>query len=157
MGERMRELRRALKLNQTEFGRRIGLTTGWVSRVETSERNLTEQMMVTICNVYNVRDEWLRTGEGEMFLQEPSKALAALATTYRLNEPDRDLVAAFVEMTPKDRSDCLYYVLRHACESAARGNGVPLTAADQAAALDREEAAEHDRVRAEFARRRASL
>ena len=69
MYNRITELRDALKLTQKAFGARLGVTDAEISSIESGRRNLTEQMEISICREFNVNKEWLRTGEGEMFLQ----------------------------------------------------------------------------------------
>ena len=48
----------------------MGITTTAVSKIEKKTNNLTEQNIKAICREFNVNEEWLRTGNGEMFKQE---------------------------------------------------------------------------------------
>lgn len=71
MKNRLKELRKKhLRLTQSEFGKKIGLTDVAISRYEKGERNITQQVFISICREFNVNEEWLRTGNGEMFKQE---------------------------------------------------------------------------------------
>lgn len=70
MNERIKEIRKALKLNQTEFGARLGIKQTTVAGYETGAKNPMDSVIVSICREYNVNEAWLRTGEGEMFLQK---------------------------------------------------------------------------------------
>jgi transcriptional regulator with XRE-family HTH domain len=65
--ERLKEMRKALKLTQAEFARRIGLTQTALSMVEVGKTPLTEKNLHLICSTFNVGEKWLRDGEGEMF------------------------------------------------------------------------------------------
>lgn len=67
MNERLNELRKSLKLTLKEFGKRLGVTDAAISRLEKGERKLTEQMVKSICREFNVNEQWLRYGTGEMF------------------------------------------------------------------------------------------
>ena len=69
MNERIRQLRKSLGLTLEEFGAKVGVTKTAVSRLENGERNLTDQMFLSICREWNVNEEWLRTGEGDMFVE----------------------------------------------------------------------------------------
>lgn len=60
-------LRKKLKLSQEEFGGRLGVGKSAISYLESGRSKLTEQMILLICKEFNVNEEWLRTGEGEMF------------------------------------------------------------------------------------------
>ena len=67
MGERVRELRKTLGLSGEKFGEKIGLKRNSLSQIETGKNNLSEQNILAICREFNVNEEWLRTGTGEMF------------------------------------------------------------------------------------------
>lgn len=67
MNERIIELRKALKLTQTEFGNRLGVGKTTISQIEHGINNITEQMIKSICREFRINEEWLRTGNGEMF------------------------------------------------------------------------------------------
>lgn len=70
MNERIKELRKALKLNQTEFGARLGIKQTTVAGYETGAKNPMDSVIVSICREYNVNETWLRTGEGKMFVEK---------------------------------------------------------------------------------------
>lgn len=67
VNERVKVLRAALHLSQEAFGKRLGVTGTAVSRMESGDRDVTEQMKLAIMREFNVREEWLRNGTGEMF------------------------------------------------------------------------------------------
>ena len=67
-GERVKELRKTLNLTLEEFGNKVGVTKQTISRIENGVNNLTDQMLISICREYNVSEEWLRDGTGEMFI-----------------------------------------------------------------------------------------
>ena len=67
-GERIRELRKTLKMTMEQFGEKIGVTKSTISNIENGNRNATEHMVKSICREFNVDYIWLTTGEGEMFV-----------------------------------------------------------------------------------------
>ena len=67
-GERIKEIRKYLDLTMEKFGERLGVGKTAISKLENNERNLTDQMAVSICREFDVNETWLRTGEGEMFV-----------------------------------------------------------------------------------------
>lgn len=67
-GERVRALRKDLSLTLEKFGGALGVGKTAISKIENDERNLTDQMILSICREYNVSEEWLRDGTGEMFI-----------------------------------------------------------------------------------------
>ncbi len=67
-GQRIREIRKSLNLTLEKFGKTLGVGKTAISNIENGNRNLTEQMILSISREYNVNQEWLRTGSGEMFI-----------------------------------------------------------------------------------------
>lgn len=66
-GHRVRELRKKLNLTLEKFGKPLGVGKTAISKIETGENNLTDQMIISICREFNADEDWLRTGKGEMF------------------------------------------------------------------------------------------
>ena len=67
MNKRLKALRKALGLNQSEFAEKIGVAQNTVSQIENSSIGLNERNAKIICLTFDVNEHWLRTGEGEMF------------------------------------------------------------------------------------------
>ena len=67
MNKRIMLLRKELNLTLEKFGQRIGVTRAAISNIETGNRKVTEQMFKSICREFNVREDWLRNGNGEIF------------------------------------------------------------------------------------------
>ena len=67
MNERVKELRTALGLSAEKFGAKIGVTRSAISKMELGVCNISEQSIISICREFNVNEEWLRHGTGEMF------------------------------------------------------------------------------------------
>ena len=69
MNERIKALRKELKMSQDVFAEKLGLTKNYISLVENGNRNLSEQSIKVLCSILNVNEEWLREGKGEMFIK----------------------------------------------------------------------------------------
>jgi len=68
MYSRIKELRRQKGLTQAEFGARIGVKGNTITNYENNLRNPSEAIINSICREFDVSEEWLRTGEGDMFV-----------------------------------------------------------------------------------------
>lgn len=78
MNERLKELRKSLKMNQAEFAKALGVGQSSLAMIETNRRPLTNKNIKLICAEFDVNEEWLRTGKGEMFvIQSKEEELAA--------------------------------------------------------------------------------
>lgn len=69
MNERLKKLRKALDLTQQEFADKIGIKRNSLANYETGRNTPIDAIVVSICREFNVSEEWLRTGKGEMFIQ----------------------------------------------------------------------------------------
>lgn len=79
MHERIKELRKQLKINQSEFGSRIGISRDTIANIEGNRIEIKDIYVLSICKEFNVNEDWLRTGEGEMFNQsDEDEELAAI-------------------------------------------------------------------------------
>ena len=68
MGDRLKQLRKALNLTQQEFADRIGISRGNIGAYEVGKNALSDAVVSLRCKEFSVNEEWLRTGEGDMFL-----------------------------------------------------------------------------------------
>lgn len=69
MNTRIKDLRKHLGLTQSEFGEKIGLKGNTITNYENNLRTPSDAVIYSICREFNVSERWLRTGEGEMFMQ----------------------------------------------------------------------------------------
>ena len=69
MNERIKELRKALGLTQQEFADRIKVKRNTVATYEMGRSTPSDAAISLICREFNVNENWLRTGEGQMFIQ----------------------------------------------------------------------------------------
>mgnify|MGYP000245307194 FL=1 len=78
IGERIRILRKQLGLTQTEFAEKICITQSHLASNETGKRQVTDRTIQLVCNEFDVNEQWLRTGEGDMFQKvSPTRNLPA--------------------------------------------------------------------------------
>ncbi len=68
MHERLKKLRKALDLTQQEFADRIGSKRNTVAKYETEANMPSAAVVSLICREFNVNEDWLRNGNGDMFL-----------------------------------------------------------------------------------------
>lgn len=70
--DRLKALRKTLKLSQTEFGKRLGMGIGVICNFEYGNTTPNELQLDLICRTYGCDRIWLETGDGEMF-QTPTR------------------------------------------------------------------------------------
>lgn len=120
MNERIKELRKALSLTQQEFAERLSLKRNTIATYEMGKSVPSDRTITDICEKYNVNEEWLRNGTGEMFRSEEENSIIAKATML-LGEKD-PLFEAFIDtyskLTPKNR-ELLYQFMTDFSQSLA--------------------------------------
>ncbi len=76
MKDRLKTMRKALGLKQREVAERLGINVGQVGAWECGKERIPPARVYQLCKEYNVRREWLETGDGEMFEPNDSKEKA---------------------------------------------------------------------------------
>lgn len=111
MNERIKKLRKVLDLTQQEFGERLGIKRNTIATYESGRNEPIDAVVSLICKEFNVNEEWLRDGIGEMFKAAPSTALDALAEEYSYSHRDYVIVEKFSNLSRKDRDVILNFIM----------------------------------------------
>ena len=89
MKDRIKKIRKELDLTQQEFADRIGIKRNTVASYETGKSNLSDGAVSLICREFNVNEEWLRAGKGEMFIEQTKdEQIAAFVGSILKDEDD---------------------------------------------------------------------
>ena len=103
---RIIELREKLGLSQEEFAKKLNFSRNFIEQVETGEENLPEQTIFDICLKFDVSEEWLRTGEGEMFPVRTNNQKLLVFTNDVMGEDDESFKKKFIlALSQLDESD----------------------------------------------------
>lgn len=103
IGERIKEIRKLAKLTQKEFGQRISVAQTYLSQIEKGERDATEKIIKLISHEFNIDEDWLRTGEGEMFNESDEFSLDEYAKQHSMSEIDLKIIKGFLDLDPEVR------------------------------------------------------
>lgn len=103
MNERLKKLRKYLDLSQKVFAEKLGITDSGLSNLENGKRNLTEQMIISICREFNVNRAWLVEGVGDMLTNLPETILDELALQFDLSVEEKELVSDFCNLSKEQR------------------------------------------------------
>ena len=105
MNTRIKALRKTEGLTLEKFGERIGISNSACSALETGKNNPSEQTIRAICREFRVREEWLRTGEGSMYMQltpDQERAVCLASVTAGESSPEVNAVSDALKATPND-------------------------------------------------------
>ena len=89
MKERIKKLRKSLDLTQREFGDRIGIKGNSIANYELGRNEPIDAVISLICREFNVNEEWLRYGTGDMFVEQTrDEQIAAFIGKMQAKEDD---------------------------------------------------------------------
>lgn len=103
MNNRLKELRSFLDMSLEDFGSTLGVTRATVSRWENGERGISNQAILSICREFNVNEDWLRTGQGEMFQAKNTSLLDQLSQEFGLGLYGQQLLATYLQLSEADK------------------------------------------------------
>lgn len=103
--ERIKELRKDLKLTQQKFSEKLGLKRQTIAAYEIGNIEPSDSTLLLICREFNVNEHWLRTGEGDMYI-EKERIQAILDFVNNLQKKPDSFQTRFLEsMIKLDEKD----------------------------------------------------
>ncbi len=106
MNERIKELRKTLGFTQEQFGTKLGLKRQTVAAYEINKIEPSTAIILSICREFNVSEEWLRTGNGEMFIElSEEEEIAIWAAEVLKDKPEsfrRRVIKMLISIPPED-------------------------------------------------------
>ncbi|MDE6182293.1 MAG: XRE family transcriptional regulator [Eubacteriales bacterium] len=107
MIKRLKELRTEfLKLSQEELARKIGLTKSAISDIERGKNSLKDNNLKLICQTFNVNEEWLRNGVGDIFKEDNKKKslIDIIEEEYNLSTLSKSIVNKYLKLGKKEQA-----------------------------------------------------
>lgn len=101
-------------MNQADFAAPLGLKQSTIGNYESGSRGVSDATILAICREYGVSEQWLRTGEGDVFAsnQVPSTIVSNLAQEYDLDLMDQNLIAEYLKLDKQSREVLKGYIRR---------------------------------------------
>lgn len=93
MKNRILKIRKDSKLNQEDFGLRLNLTKNYISLIETGNRIPSDRTISDICREFNVNEDWLKNGTGDMYKEKDGSFSELLV---ELEDSDGDLIKSLI-------------------------------------------------------------
>ena len=108
IGKRLKLLRKnTLNLTQSKFGEQIGFKATAIGQMESGDRNVTDRTILLICKEFNVNEEWLRNGTGDMFIEPDTFSLDQYLKSKNATDFEIELVKSFFEIPDDSRKEFL--------------------------------------------------
>lgn len=116
MNNRIKKLRKELDLTQQKFGAAISVKGNTVAQWESGRNDPPDSSITFICREFNVNEEWLRNGTGEMFVEKNTFSLDEYAQSNNLSDVEISIIRGFIELDPSVRN-AIYDVFKKAFSS----------------------------------------
>lgn len=97
INKRVRILRKDLGLTLEKFGERLGVTKVAISNIENGNRNVTEQMIKAICREFSISEDWLRTGDGDMYEPIEDETAVIVSELLEKSNPFYDIIKGIMK------------------------------------------------------------
>ena len=88
LNSRVKQVRTTLNISQRDFAKRIFISQTLLGNIELGVRNVNDRTVQLIVNSFNVNKNWLLTGEGEMFDNQPDKTIQEMNILFNQLNPD---------------------------------------------------------------------
>lgn len=89
LSNRISQVIDTLGLKKTVFAEKLNVSQAFVSQMCSGVKQPSDRTIADICRTFDVNEEWLRTGEGEMFVQKTrDEELAAFFGDVLSGQPD---------------------------------------------------------------------
>lgn len=98
MNNRIKQLRKALDLTQQEFAERIGSVQNTITGYESGRRNPSNAVITSICREFGVSENWLRYGEGDMFVEDDVFNLDDFARQHGATAAELEFLKVYFEL-----------------------------------------------------------
>lgn len=113
ISNRIKVVRTTLGKTQSEFGLSMGLSQRAISAIENETVSLTEQNIKSICNTYNVNEDWLRTGRGDMWAAPAQEdIISQLVQKYNLDYIGEELLRTYCASPPEVKAAVTRFVMQ---------------------------------------------
>jgi repressor LexA len=91
IARRIKEIRLSRGLTQQAFASKLGIVQGFLSDVERGKKHPSDTLLIALCHLYEINEEWLITGTGEIsrkvLPQEEIDRIVASRTTLLKRVP----------------------------------------------------------------------
>lgn len=102
--QRFKELRKALDIKQCDFAKELAISQGHASDIENGRKAVSNRIIEILSLKYSVNEEWLRTGNGDMFVpMTRSETIAKFAGELLKEEESfkKRLISALAKLDEK--------------------------------------------------------
>lgn len=104
MNERIKIIRKKEGLSQQKFADKLGIARGNIAAYEVGKNAPSDAVISLMCTKFNIREEWLRTGNGEMYQYTDTDDYSEISTLIGEKDPKaRQAIIDYYHLTDSDK------------------------------------------------------
>ena len=88
-------------MTQDAFAEKLNLSKNFVWMLEKGERSASDRTIMDICREFNVHEQWLRTGEGEMYEIPDDEIASVVSELLEEENPFYELIIGIMKTYQK--------------------------------------------------------
>lgn len=115
--DRLKKLRKTLDMTQQSFADKIGMKQNTIAQYEMGRTVPSDAIIFSICREFNVNETWLRTGEGDMFVEIPEEDMFSRAAASCIKDNDKTAMEGLIlwrSLPPDARRRVEDYIIQFA-------------------------------------------
>ena len=79
--------------------------------IKLGDRKVQDRHIKTICSIFNVNEDWFRTGKGEMFNKKNDNFLDQMTKKYNLSPVEAQIADYCLNLSSEERAGILKHIL----------------------------------------------
>ncbi|MDR0709704.1 MAG: helix-turn-helix domain-containing protein [Spirochaetaceae bacterium] len=102
INQRIKQVRETLELSQRSFSSVLSLSHSYIANVETGSLKVNGRLVKLVVSEFTVNEDWLLTGKGEMFSQNPDEKFTKLVSLFKgLSPSHQELIYQIIALLLK--------------------------------------------------------
>lgn len=102
---RFKKIRDFYKLNQVDFGKKLGVSRDVISNIEQGRVEPKDLIINHVCDIYSVNKEWLLYGTGKMTTDTETTVLNSLQKEFDLDSDDMFIIKNYMQLSKFQRKN----------------------------------------------------
>ena len=88
INQRVKQVRQELGLSQAKFAQAISISNGYIAGIELERNKVNDRIVKLVCMIFDVNEEWLKTGEGHMFKEASNPTFDLAVSDFKKLSPE---------------------------------------------------------------------
>lgn len=119
MNERIAQVIAKLGIKKIDFAKTLNISSPFVSELCTGAKKASDRTIADICREFKVNENWLRKGEGDMFVQTEEDSIKRLCADLHATNLDAEIIRVYFKIDEQIRGSFMRQLLEQVQASAS--------------------------------------